>query len=102
MIARWVKNELTLRRIKRFKSIRRALWSVWIIVFLLFLSVSAEFWANSKPLLLHFNGSLYAPIVTDYHPSVFAQEGFVTNYRALDMKADGNWAIWPLVKWNPY
>ena len=102
MIERFVKNELTLKRLRRFRSIKRAFWSVWIFAFLLFLSVSAEFWANNKPLIMHYQGSTYFPVVQTYYPSVFGQEGFVTNYRALELKSDGNWAIWPMVRWNPY
>src|SRR5947208_3464648 len=102
MIERWVKNDLTLKRIRRFKSIRRAVFSVWLVGFMLMISATSEFWANSKPLIMHYQGSTYVPVLADYHPSVFNQEGFVTNYRALDLKADGNWAVWPLVKWNPF
>lgn len=102
MIERWVKNELTLKRIRRFKTIRRAVWSVWIIVFLLFLSATAELWANNKPLIMKYNGSIYVPVLKDYYPSLFGQDGFVTNYRVLDLKSNGNWAVWPVVRWDPY
>lgn len=102
MIERFIKNELTLKRIRRFKTIRRAVWSVWVFLFLVLLSVTAEFWANNKPIVMSYQGSLYFPVVKTYHPSVFGESGFVTNYRALDLKSDGNWAIWPPVKWNPF
>jgi microcin C transport system permease protein len=102
MIERWVKNDLTLKRLRRFKSIKRAVVSVWLVGFMLVISATSEFWANSKPLFMHFQGATYFPVLTDYHPSIFKQEGFVTNYRALDLKAAGNWAVWPLVKWDPF
>lgn len=102
MIERWVKNELTIKRIRRFKSVRRAVWSVWTLAFLLFLSASGEFWANNKPLVMKFNGELYFPVVKNYYPTVFSQDGFVTNYRELNLKEGGNWAVWPLITWNPY
>lgn len=102
MIERFVKNELTLKRIKRFKQIKRAVVSVWIFAFLVILSITSEFWANNKPIVMGFNGSIYAPVLRTYHPSTFEQEGFITNYRALDLEKEGNWAIWPLVRWNPY
>jgi microcin C transport system permease protein len=102
MIERWISNELTLKRVRRFKTIKRAVWSVWVFAFLLLISASAEFWANNKPLIMHYNGSTYFPVLKTYYPSIFGQEGFVTNYRALDLKADGNWAVWPVVRWNPY
>lgn len=102
MIERWVKNELTLKRIRRFQSIKRAVWSSWLIVFLLFLSVTAEIWANNKPLIMKYNGSIYAPVLKDYYPTEFGQEGFITNYRILNLTENGNWAVWPMVRWNPY
>lgn len=102
MIERMIKNELTLKRLKRFKSVRRAVWSVWVFAFLVFLSVSAEFWANNKPIVMTYQGSVYFPVVKTYHPSVFGEPGFVTNYRKLVKEDDKAWALWPPVEWNPY
>src|SRR5438045_1896754 len=102
MIERLLKNDLSVKRWRRFKSVRRAVWSVGIIIFMLFLSVTGEIWANSKPLIMKYKGEFYTPVFKDYHPSVFNQEGFVTNYRTLDLKAEGNWAVWPPVTWDPY
>lgn len=101
MIERWVKNELTLKRIRRFGRIKRAVGSVWLISFLIFLSATAEFWANSKPLVMKFNGAIYFPVIKSYYPTTFGQEGLVTNYRELNLEGE-NWAIWPLVRWDPY
>lgn len=102
MIEKWIKNDLTLKRWRRFKSLKRCMASVWIFVFLLFLSVTAEFWANNKPLIMSYQGTIYVPVLKTYHPSVFGIEGaMVTDYRALDLSGD-NWALWPLVEWNPY
>ncbi|NJL24976.1 MAG: ABC transporter permease subunit [Calothrix sp. SM1_5_4] len=102
MMERWIKNELTLKRLRRFKSVRRAVWSVWVVGFFLMLSFTAEFWANNKPLVMKFNGQVYFPVLKTYYPTVFGQEGFVTNYRALPLEQEGNWAVWPPVRWNPY
>lgn len=98
---RFLKNELSIKRWKRFRSVKRAYWSVWLFVFLIFISSTAEFWSNSKPLVMSYNGSIYFPVLKTYHPTDFGQEGFVTNYRTLDLKAEGNWSVWPLIKWNP-
>lgn len=102
MIERMIKNELTLKRVKRFKSVRRAVWSVWVFAFLVFLSVTAEFWANNKPIVMAYQGSVYFPVVKTYHPSVFGESGFVTNYRKLVKEDEKAWALWPPVEWNPY
>lgn len=102
MIEKRIKNELTLKRYRRFKSIKRASASVWVIATFIFFSITAEFWSNSKPLAMSYSGSLYFPVLKDYHPSEFGQDGYVTNYRALDLKAGENWAVWPLVAWNAF
>ena len=102
MIERWLKNDLTLKRYRRFKSLKRSVISVWIFGFLLLLSVTAEFWANSKPLFLKYKGGYYAPVLKTYHPSAFGiEDQMITNYRELKL-AGGDFAIWPPVSWDPY
>lgn len=102
MIERLITNPLSLRRWRKFKSIKRAVIASWLFVFLIFLSFTAEYWANSKPIMMKFNGSFYFPAAKNYHPTVFGQnDELVTDYRTLDMSG-GNWALWPPVKWDPY
>ena len=101
MIERMIKNEMTLKRWRRFKKLKRAVISAWIFGFLLFLSITAEFWANSKPIIMSRGSGIYFPVVVDYHPSEFGQEDiFVTDYRKLVMD-EGDWVIWPPVHWDP-
>jgi len=101
MIERMIKNELTLKRWRRFKKLKRAVISAWIFVFLLFLSLTAEFFANSKPIFLKYRGEFYFPVVRMYHPTEFGQKDtFVTNYRELAY-GENDWVIWPLVQWDP-
>ncbi len=102
MIERLFKNELSVKRYRRFKSVKRANWAVWVLATFLFFSVTAEVWSNNKPLIMNYQGSIYFPVFKTYYPTVFGQDGFITNYRALDLKQEGNWAIWPIVRWNPY
>jgi microcin C transport system permease protein len=103
MIESWIKNDQTLKRYRRFKALKRSVVSVWIFAALLLLSATAEFWANSKPLVMSYKGSIYFPVIKTYHPSVLGIEGaFVTDYRSLPLEEDGNWAIWPVIPWNPY
>lgn len=102
MIERLIKNDLTLKRWRRFKKIKRSVASAWLFVFLLILSVTAEMWANSKPIVMSYNGSLYFPVIKTYHPSVFGQDDiYVTDYRALKM-TEKDWALWPAIPWDPY
>lgn len=89
-------------RWRRFKKNKMGMISLYLFIFLIFLSVTAEFWSNSKPIFMHYNGNNYFPSVVDYHPTIFGLEDvFVMDYRSLKFK-DQDWALWPLNSWNPY
>lgn len=99
---RLITNELTLKRYRRFKRNKSAVFATWTIFFLLFFSFTAEFWANSKPHVFKYQGQFYFPIVKDYHPTVFDRDDiYVMDYRSLEFK-EGDWAVWPLVQWDPF
>ena len=99
---RFITNELTLKRYRRFKRNKLAVLSTWLFLVLLFLSATAEFWANSKPIVMKYQGKLYTPMIFDYHPTVFNRDDiFVMDYRSLEFK-EGDWAAWPLVQWDAF
>lgn len=102
MIERLISNDLSLKRWRRFKSSPAAMVSIWVLAAITFFSFTAEFWANNRPIVMKYQGSLYVPILKDYHPTVFGQTGvYVMDYRALEFN-DGDWAAWPLVQWDAY
>ncbi len=102
MIEKFITNEISLKRWRRFRSQRRAMIATWTIIILSFLSITAEFWANSKPIILKYHGELYFPVVKTYHPTVFGIDGeSVTDYRELVLSRD-DWAKWPPVQWDPF
>ena len=102
MIERFIKNDLTLKRWRRFKRIKRAMVSLWAFVFIIFLSITAEFWANNKPIIMSHKGSIFVPVLKFYHPSEFGQtDNIITDYKNLEM-TEGDWAIWPLIHWDPF
>ncbi len=102
MIERWVQNPLLLKRIRRFKKMKRAVVASWIFAFMLLLSLTANMWANSKPIVMDFHGKIYWPVFKSYYPTVFGENNrLITNYRKLKL-GKGDWAIWPPVRWNPY
>jgi microcin C transport system permease protein len=99
MIARLISDELTLKRWRAFKRVKRAMAGACLVAIFIFISFTAEFWANSKPIVFSHGGSVYFPVLRDYHPSVFGQEeSAITDYRALTM----DWALWPLIRWDPF
>lgn len=102
MIEKRIKNELSLKRWRRFKRSKSAIVSSWILIFIFFFSFTAEFWANNKPLIMKHHGKIYAPLFFDYHPTEFDRNDiFVMDYRSLSFK-DGDWAAWPIVQWDPF
>ncbi len=102
MMDRIFKNELSRKRWRRFKAHRSAVVSVWILIALTFLSVTAELWANSEPIYLKHHGKSYFPVFQKIHPSEFGLEDvMVTDYRTLPLGADDK-VIWPPIRWNPF
>ncbi|MDP6184226.1 MAG: ABC transporter permease [Gammaproteobacteria bacterium] len=62
---------LTRRRIDNFKANRRGFWSLWIFMALLVASLFAELIANDRPLLVYFDGGVYAPFLVAYPETAF-------------------------------
>lgn len=97
-----VRSELTKKRYRRFKKDRSAVISVWILLFMFFLSFTAELWANNRPHFMMYHGKFYAPLFKEYYPSEFGRTDiYVMDYRSLKME-EGDWAAWPLIQWDPY
>jgi microcin C transport system permease protein len=102
MIEKLFRSELARKRWRRFRANRIAVVSVWILLALMFFSATAELWANSSPLILRYHGKTYVPVVKYYHPTEFGRDDIAQmDYRGLEL-AEGDWAIWPLIKWDPF
>ena len=102
MIEKLIKNPLTLKRWRIFKSRKRSWIAFWIFLFFLFISLTAELWSNNKPLVLYYQGSLYAPVFKSYSPEQFdLKNQYITNYKNIKLN-QGDWALWPIISWNPY
>lgn len=104
MIERLFKNDEAIKKWRRFKSRKLAVASVWIILICCFVSFTAEFWANSKPIYLKYNNTTYFPVFKNYHPSEFGhKDSVVMDYRSLELDEErGDFSIWPVIRWNPY
>ena len=104
MIENLIKNEESLKKWKRFKSYKLAVISAWVIGVALFFSFTAEFWANSKPIYMNYNGKHYFPVFTNYHPTEFGEtKMMVTDYRKIIIhEKNGDRVIWPIIQWDPF
>ena len=102
MIEKWIKNPLTLKRWRIFKSRKTGWVSLWLFLFFLFISLTSEFWSNSKPLVLYYQGDFYAPVFKNYSPEKFGlKDQYITNYKNLKL-GERDWALWPVIPWDPY
>lgn len=95
---------LTHRRLSNFRANRRGWWSLWIFLILFVVSLFAEFVANSKPIVVSYDGALYWPIFQAYPETTFGGE-FPTEADYNDpyvvelIEADG-WMIKPPIGYN--
>lgn len=102
MIEKWLKNDLSLKRWKKFKSNRTTMVSLSILIVAIFFSLTAELWCNNKPVIMSYNNKIYFPIFKTYHPQDFNRDDiFVMDYRSLNFQ-NSDWALWPLIQWDPY
>ncbi len=62
---------LTRRRIEAFKANRRGVWSLSIFLVLFGVSLFAEVVANDRPILVWYDGGLYAPFLRAYPETTF-------------------------------
>lgn len=90
------------RRWERFKRNRVSFYSLVGFFIMVIFSLTAELWANSKPLIMRYEGKTYFPVLVRYHPTDFGREDiFVMDYRSLEL-TNSDWALWPPIRWDPY
>ena len=68
-------NPITIKRWRRFRRLRRAWVSFWILITLYALSLGAELLCNNEPLYVSFEGHSYFPVFRYYPEDVFLKNG---------------------------
>ncbi|WP_025897793.1 ABC transporter permease [Sneathiella glossodoripedis] len=93
------------RRIRNFKTNKRAYYSAILFLGLFIISLFAELIANDKPLLISYKGELYTPFLVTYPETAFGGD-FETeaDYRdpfvaELIAEEDG-WMLWPPIRYS--
>jgi len=103
-------NPLTVKKLRRFKEIRRGYISFLVLLFLSVLSLFAELFANNRALVVHYQGETYFPTYGSVLlGNAFGLEGELANapvnYRDLKQQFDeedqGNWVLMPVVAFSP-
>lgn len=88
----------------RFKDNKRGYYSLWIFSILFGLSLFADVLSNDKPLIIHYQGEYYFPLLTHYPETQFGGD-FATEADYNDpyvknlITTGDNWAWYPP---NPY
>jgi microcin C transport system permease protein len=99
-------SELTRRQFRKFRSIKRAWWSFWILAITFILSLFSEHLANDRPLILRYDGGTYFPTLRFYSGQAFGGEYRTeANYRTLRedpaFVEKGGWMLRPPIPHSP-
>jgi microcin C transport system permease protein len=98
----------TLKKIRRFRSIKRGWWSLIVLAVMIFVSLFAEVFINSRALVVKYEGQWYFPTYTEMIPGkTFGLDyAYETDYRQLNTvfktQGRGNFVLLPPVPFNPY
>jgi microcin C transport system permease protein len=109
MISRFVKNPMTRRRLSRFKEMKRAYISLWILALLYMFSLCSEIICNNVPLYVKFQDKSYFPVFKFYPEDTFLVNGKLTrpdyhqiNTRAEFLDSDENYMVFPPIPYSPF
>lgn len=98
----------TRRRLRRFGRIKRAKWSLFLLLAIFVVSLFSDFIANEKPFLVKANGSLYFPIFKFYPEGEFTGSSVKTRPRYKELEKlplfaekEENWMLWPPIRYGP-
>ena len=99
-------NPVTIKKFKRFQSIKRGFWSFVILFVMIFVSFFAEVFINSRAVMVYYDGKFFFPTYTNMIPGSAFDLGYEyeTNYRDLKTKFvnTSNFVVMPPVPYNPY
>jgi microcin C transport system permease protein len=101
-------NPQTLKKLRRFREIKRGYYSFLILAGLLLVLAFGELLVSSRALIVSYDGELFFPTYTGFHPGTdFGLDySYEVNYRDLQEKFNSqggeDWVLMPLVPYNPY
>lgn len=102
-------DPITRKRLARFRGIRRAWWSLWILLTVYAVSLISGLLANERPLLVRFKGGWISPARTFYPQDHFLGNGETAepDYRALAAgplfaPGSGNRMVWAPIPYGPH
>ncbi len=100
---------MTRKRISRFKEMKRAYISLWVLVILYLLSLGSELICNDVPLYVKFQGKSYFPVFRFYPEDVFLGNGKQTRPDYHQIHSDSrfrgnaqNFMLFAPIPYGPY
>ena len=98
-------SELTKDRLKRFRKIKRAYYSFWILGIAFILSLFSEFISNDRPLYVRYKGKCYFPVISFYSDQTFGGK-YKTEADYLSIKENEEfqrhgYMIFPIIPHGP-
>ncbi|MDA3875064.1 MAG: ABC transporter permease subunit [Kiritimatiellae bacterium] len=99
----------TRERLRRFRRMRRAWISLWILMTLFVLSLLSELIAHGTPWLLRYEGGFYFPRVQNLAQDLFYDNGVHSepDFHRLEgteafAERAGNWMLWAPIRISPH
>ena len=69
-------NSILAKRLRKFKSLKRAYYSLIILISLYAISILSPLLINSKPILVNYEGNYYSPLFTELFTNDFYEAKF--------------------------
>lgn len=96
---KFIKHDLTLKRWRRFKQRKLAVYSGIALILMVVMTFAAPLISNSKPIIASVKGEVFFPITADYHPrDIGINDSLIIEWR----KVKTDWALWPMFNWDPF
>lgn len=101
-------NPQTLKKLRRFRHVKRGYYSFLILAVFMLLLAFGELLINSRALIVSYEGELYFPTYTAFHPGTdFGLDyDYEVNYRDLKRRFEDtgsdNWVLMPPVPYSPF
>ena len=101
-------NPQTIKKLKRFREIKRGYYSFLVLAGLLLTVSIGELLVNNRALVVSYEGTWYFPTYTEFHPGTdFGLDyHYETNYRELQKlfleSETDNFVVMPIVPYSPF
>jgi len=103
-----IKNPITQKRLARFKQMKRAYYSFWLLLLIYGISLFSECICYNIPLYIHYNDRSFFPLIWYYPEDTFTGSGKKTrpDYKYIQQsesfkKNPDNWMLFPIHPFGP-